>query len=94
MNLRLGSIRKCRIPRAPPGFPILYFCPEPHFAASFPQVDQRPRHIGIAALVKRHCVSLSEAEHVGHALGIDQFFYVYFSTHRPFSLQVLTVEGQ
>lgn len=63
------------------------FLPETRPAGS--QINHRPRHVRVTALIRAHAVALGQSEQVGHALCVDQILGVDLGAH-DFSLRGLT----
>jgi len=64
------------------GRPPLYVRPQPELDTPLPEVDYRPRHVGVAPLIEADTVPMRELEDVGDALSIGEIVGIDPSTHR------------
>ena len=62
---------------------------EPHLAATSSEIDDRPWHVWVPALIEGHRVPLRQAEQVRHALGVNQIVGIDLPHH---ALKTTTVD--
>jgi hypothetical protein len=68
--------------------PSLDFGSEPQLHAASAELDDRPGHVVIAALVQADAVSVGEAQEVGDAVGVGQILRMHERGHDKKSTSV------
>ena len=61
--------------------PLLYLRLQPELDATVPEIQDRPRHVGVPVLIHADRVAVGESEDLGHAVGVEEVIEVYVSTH-------------
>lgn len=62
--------------------PALDVGTEPEHRPASAEVDDRPRHVGVACLVLADRVAVGQAEDLRDVLGVDEIVYEYAASHR------------
>ena len=61
--------------------PPLYLRLQPELDATIPEIQDRPRHVGVPVLIHADRVAVGESKDLGHAVRVEKVVEIYVSTH-------------